>query len=92
MTFPQFSEQLETRIAKYDLLCHPFYKAWAAGELTREELRAYAADYYPHVAAFPEYLRQAAARTVDGELRGALLINRADELGADYPEIGRAHV
>ena len=90
MTFPQFSEQLEARIAKYDLLCHPFYKAWAAGELTREELRAYAADYYPQVAAFPEYLRRAAVRTVDGELRGALLLNRADELGADYPG-GRPH-
>ncbi|MGH9492023.1 MAG: CADD family putative folate metabolism protein [Terriglobales bacterium] len=85
MTFPQFCEQLEERISKYDLLCHPFYKAWAAGELTREELRAYAADYYPHVAAFPEYLRAAAARTVDGGLRAALLLNRADEMGADYP-------
>ncbi len=90
MTFPQFSEQLEARIAKYDLLCHPFYKAWAAGELTREELRAYAADYYPQVAAFPEYLGKLASRTMDGELRGALLINRADELGAEEPD-GRAH-
>lgn len=90
MTFQQFSGQLEERIAKYDLLCHPFYKAWAAGELTREELRAYAVDYYPQVAAFPEYLGKLASRTMDGELRGALLINRADELGADYPG-GRAH-
>ena len=90
MTFPQFSEQLGARIAKYDLLCHPFYKAWAAGELTREELRAYAADYYPHVAAFPEYLAALASRTVDGELRGAVLINRADELGAEDAG-GRPH-
>ncbi len=90
MTFPQFSEQLEARVAKYDLLCHPFYKAWAAGELTREELRAYAADYYPQVAAFPEYLGKLASRTVDGGLRGALLINRADELGSEDPD-GRAH-
>ena len=90
MTFPQFCEQLEARIAKYDLLCHPFYKAWAAGELTREDLRAYAADYYPHVAAFPEHLGKLAARTLDGGLRGALLTNRADELGADYPG-GRPH-
>jgi pyrroloquinoline-quinone synthase len=90
MSFPQFSEQLEARIAKYDLLCHPFYKAWAAGELSREELRAYAADYYPHVAAFPGHLGQLAARTLDGGLRGALLNNRADELGSDSPG-GRAH-
>ena len=90
MTFPEFSEQLEERIAKYDLLCHPFYKAWAAGELTQEELRAYAAEYYPQVAAFPGHLLRLSARTMDGELRGALLMNRADELGADYPG-GRAH-
>jgi pyrroloquinoline-quinone synthase len=88
MTFPQFSEQLEARIAKYDLLCHPFYKAWAAGELTREELRAYAAEYYPHVAAFPGHLLRLSARTLEGALRGALLMNRADELGTDG---GRPH-
>jgi len=90
MNFQNFCEQLAARIAKYDLLCHPFYKAWAAGELTREELRAYAADYYPHVAAFPEYLGALASRTVDGGLRGALLMNRAEELGAEDPG-GRAH-
>ncbi len=90
MTFSQFSEQLESRIAKHDLLCHPFYKAWAAGELTREELRAYAADYYPHVAAFPGHLLRLGARTMDGALRGALLTNRADELGVEDAG-GRPH-
>ena len=34
MTTDQFFQQLESRIAKYDLLCHPFYKAWSAGQLT----------------------------------------------------------
>jgi pyrroloquinoline-quinone synthase len=38
----EFFEQLDARIAKYDLLCHPFYKAWSAGELTRKDLRQYA--------------------------------------------------
>ena len=90
MNFQDFTEQLAGRIAKYDLLCHPFYKAWAAGELTREELRAYAADYYPHVAAFPGHLLRLAARTMDGALRGALLTNRADELGAEDAG-GRPH-
>ena len=49
MTSQQFFEELDARIAKYDLLCHPFYKAWSAGELTREDLREYALDYYQHV-------------------------------------------
>lgn len=90
MTFPEFCKQLEARITKYDLLRHPLYQAWAAGELTREELGAYAAQYYPHVAAFPGHLLRLSARTLDGELRGALLMNRADEMGADCAG-GRPH-
>ena len=50
-----FWQQLDARIAKYDLLCHPFYQAWSQGRLTREDLRAYAAEYFHHVAAFPEH-------------------------------------
>ena len=88
MNIPQFCEQLEARIARYDLLCHPFYKAWAAGELKREELRAYAVEYYPQVAAFPGHLLRLSVRTLDAELRGALQMNRADEMGADD---GRPH-
>ena len=83
MTKEQFFPELDACITKHDLLCHPFYQAWSAGTLTRDDLREYAADYYHHVAAFPEYLRELAARTVDGGLRGAILSNRADELGAD---------
>ena len=78
MNSQEFFSALDDRIAKYDLLCHPFYQAWAAGELTREELRAYAAEYYPQVASFPGHLLRLAARTQDAALRGALLMNRAD--------------
>jgi pyrroloquinoline-quinone synthase len=81
MTTDQFFQQLESRIAKYDLLCHPFYKAWSAGELTREDLRAYAQDYYHHVAAFPTYLAELAVRLEESELRRAVLANMADEKG-----------
>lgn len=90
MTFPQFCEQLEARIARYDLLCHPFYKAWAAGELTHDELRAYAAQYYHHVAAFPEYLREFSLRLTELGLRSAVLSNWEDEAGVHSPD-GRSH-
>src|SRR6266566_633581 len=76
-----FSQELRARIAKYDLLCHPFYKAWSAGELSRDDLREYACQYYHHVAAFPRYLAQFAVRLDDGELRQAVLANMADEKG-----------
>lgn len=83
MTTTEFLEQLNARIAKYDLLCHPFYKAWSAGELTRDDLCAYAQDYYHHVAAFPSYLAAFALRLNGGELRHAVLANMCDEKGMD---------
>jgi pyrroloquinoline-quinone synthase len=79
----EFLSQLDARIAKYDLLCHPFYKAWSAGELTRDDLREYAQDYYHHVEAFPSYLAALAMRLEDGETRRAVLANVADEKGGD---------
>jgi pyrroloquinoline-quinone synthase len=82
MTTDQFFQQLEASIAKYDLLCHPFYKAWSAGELTREDLRAYAQDYYHHVEAFPTYLAELGVRLEESELRRAVLANMADEKGS----------
>src|SRR5208282_1388126 len=82
MNSAQFFEQLEASIAKYDLLCHPFYKAWAAGELTRDDLRDYARNYYHHVEAFPSYLAELALRLDEGELRRAVLANMCDEKGS----------
>jgi pyrroloquinoline-quinone synthase len=83
MNTDQFLEQLNTRIAKYDLLCHPFYKAWSAGQLTRDDLREYAQDYYHHVEAFPSYLASFAIRLEEGELRSAVLANMCDEKGME---------
>jgi len=83
MTMDQFFEQLEARIGKYDLLCHPFYKAWSAGELTRDDLREYAQDYYHHVESFPSYLAALGMRLEEGELRQAVLANMCDEKGVE---------
>ncbi len=93
MTSQQFFEELDRRIAKYDLLCHPFYKAWSAGELTQEDLREYAKDYYHHVEAFPTYLAEFGIRLDEGELRRAVLANMLDEKGGDdvYGESARSH-
>jgi pyrroloquinoline-quinone synthase len=93
MTATQFFRELDARIAKYDLLCHPFYKAWAAGELTRDDLREYAQDYYHHVEAFPTYLAELGIRLEDGELRRAVLANLCDEKGAEdlFGEPATAH-
>jgi pyrroloquinoline-quinone synthase len=85
MNTKEFFEQLEARIGKYDLLCHPFYKAWSAGQLTRDDLREYAQDYYHHVEAFPSYLASLGLRLEEGELRRAVLANMCDEKGVEGP-------
>src|SRR5947208_15590940 len=81
MNSTPFSQEPQARIPKYDLLSDPFYKAWSAGELSRDDLREHACQYYHHVAAFPTYLAQFAVRVDDGELRQAVLANMADEKG-----------
>ncbi len=93
MTSKQFLKELDARIARYDLLCHPFYKAWSEGKLTREDLREYARDYYHHVEAFPTYLAELGIRLDEGELRQAVLANMGDEKGVDdvFGEPSRAH-
>jgi len=86
-----FWQELQSRISSYDLLCHPFYQAWSAGTLTRDDLRAYSARYYHHVAAFPAYLAALDSRLDDGELRRAVTANRADEEGQDGNPASRPH-
>jgi len=90
MNTQSFAEELDLRIAKYDLLCHPFYKSWSMGSLTRSEISDYACDYYHHVAEFPNYLQTLQNRLPGGELRNMILENKADEEGAKSTD-GRTH-
>jgi pyrroloquinoline-quinone synthase len=80
-----FWTTLEARIAPYNLLTHPFYQAWSRGQLTRSDLRAYAAEYWQHVSAFPTYLSALHSRLPDSELRREVLRNLAEEEGTDSP-------
>jgi pyrroloquinoline-quinone synthase len=92
MTTKQFLTELDARIAKYDLLCHPFYKAWSAGELTRYDLREYGRDYFHHVEAFPSYLEEFGSRVQDDQLRRVIFMNRDDELGAENGDRSHAEL
>ena len=86
----EFFVQAEERIERYNLLKHPFYTAWTAGELTREDLREYAAEYWHHVSAFPSYLSALHSRLEDGGTRRMIAANLADEEGIGSPD-DRAH-
>lgn len=85
-----FFSALETRLERYDLLKHPYYQAWSKGELTRGDLREYAAEYWHHVAAFPAYLSGLHSRLPDGELRRMVAANLADEEGLAHSDVAHS--
>ena len=49
-----FKQTLDNKIADYNLLNHPFYQAWSAGELPVEALRAYAREYGAFISTLPK--------------------------------------
>jgi pyrroloquinoline-quinone synthase len=86
----EFWQEMDGLLHDYDLLKHPYYRAWTAGELTLDDLREYAAEYYHHISSFPLYLREFARRLPNAELRHAVLQNLCDEIGVNNGE-ARAH-
>jgi pyrroloquinoline-quinone synthase len=83
-------ESLDALMEKHHLLKHPFYRAWTEGKLSRESLGLYAEQYYQHVRAFPENLRQLESRT-NGSTRKLVRDNLAEELypAAPHPALWR---
>jgi pyrroloquinoline-quinone synthase len=79
----EFFSALESRLDAHDLLKHPYYQAWSKGELTRDDLREYASEYWHHVSAFPAYLSALHSNLPDGKLRRLVLENLADEEGLE---------
>jgi len=78
MSHTELLEKIDAAIAEKNLLKHPFYQAWQAGNLSRESLQLYAAQYYRHVEAFPMHLRVLATRA-DETLKAVVIENLADE-------------
>jgi pyrroloquinoline-quinone synthase len=83
-------ELLDWLIEERHLLKHPFYRAWGEGSLPMESLQVYAEQYYQHVRAFPENLRQLAGRA-SGDLAKVVEENLAEELdpAAPHPALWR---
>jgi pyrroloquinoline-quinone synthase len=79
MEVSAFWQEAGEEIAKYDLLRHPFYQAWSAGELTKEDLKFYAEQYYHQVSQFPVYLTSLHSRLPEGPTRRAVLTNAYEE-------------
>ena len=81
--------QIDSDIAEKHLLKHPFYLAWARGELSKAALTDYAKQYYHHVAAFPTYLSAVHAKCDDQPTRKQILQNLIDEEAGspNHPEL-----
>jgi pyrroloquinoline-quinone synthase len=81
----EIARRLDRSTADDRLLDHPFYRAWADGSLTTDDLGFYAAQYWNQVEAFPGYLEALAGRLPDSEARRSVLENLADERDGDHP-------
>jgi pyrroloquinoline-quinone synthase len=84
------AERLDRATEGRRLLDHPFYRAWAAGELTRDDLGFYSTQYWRQVETFPTYLRTLAGRMPESTSRSAIENNLADEVEGDHAGLWQA--
>jgi pyrroloquinoline-quinone synthase len=71
-------QRIEEARARWDVLQHPFYLRWSAGELSREELAGYAGQYRHATEAIARLATHAAEAAPAGE-REELLRHAAEE-------------
>ncbi|MGH2748989.1 MAG: iron-containing redox enzyme family protein [Actinomycetota bacterium] len=75
---------LDAAVAARSLLQHPFYRAWTAGTLTRDDLGFYATQYWRQVEAFPTYLEALVERFDEPTGRDIVEANLRDEVEDDH--------
>ena len=63
-----FFEELETVRERWNVLRHPFYQRWSAGELTIDELAVYSGQYRAAVVALADASEATAAAAEDPKL------------------------
>lgn len=84
MSQEALKQRLDRATRDARLLEHPFYKAWAEGTLTLEDLSFYSTQYWRQVEAFPGYLETLAARLPAGAARDTIAANLRDEVDGDH--------
>lgn len=75
--------RMEDRINSKSLLTHPFYQAWQNGDLTLNDLRFYAKQYYFFESEFPMFLSSIHSKCQDRIVRQSVLENLWDEEHGD---------
>jgi pyrroloquinoline-quinone synthase len=74
-----FFDRLETVRERWNVLSHPFYQRWSAGELTREELAVYAGQYRRAVVALADGTAATARAATAPGVRAELEQHAAEE-------------
>jgi pyrroloquinoline-quinone synthase len=87
MRSPDLQSQLSDVLADRQLLAHPFYQRWQAGELAKRELTHYAEQYRHFEGALPVALGAIAGRLQPGSARDLVEANLRDELTAPRPHV-----
>ncbi len=91
MNTQKLSQQLAQIIEQHHLLKHPFYQAWMRGDLTVGDLQDYALQYWPHVAAFPQFVALIYGQAPSEAAASGLLRNLQEEVGSatqsSHPEL-----
>ena len=84
-----FIDQVDKQIKKHHLLNHSFYQAWNSGDLSKDTIKEYAAQYFQHVSSFPRYLSAIHSNCDDISTRQILLENLVDEEkgSENHPEL-----
>ena len=80
----KLKQRMDEATHDHRILEHPFYKAWAAGTLTLEDLSFYATQYWRQVEAFPGYLESVSSRLGDGSAKEIVTENLRDEVEGDH--------
>lgn len=77
-------QRLDDATTEHRLLEHPFYKAWAEGTLTLEDLGYYSTQYWRQVEAFPGYLASISHRLPECDAKKTIDDNLRDEVEGDH--------
>ncbi|MDX1582511.1 MAG: CADD family putative folate metabolism protein [Thermoanaerobaculia bacterium] len=72
-------DSIDRSVSSRRMLDHSFYTRWSCGELTLEELRLYAKEYFHYTMAFPTFLSAAHAQSNDLAVRQEILENLIEE-------------
>lgn len=91
-TTTSFFEQLEAAVLAHPVLQHTFLERMASAQLTRTQLRAFAAQHYLYSRRFSRNLAAVISNSPDEHARTLLVLNMYEEIGEPSRLRDRVHL